>query len=127
MVIVGADRIANNGDVANKIGTYEKAVLAKENDIPFYVAAPEMTFDLTVESGGLIKIEERSTDEVLWMWGVDENGDSTRILIPQKEAKAANPAFDVTPAKYISGFITEKGILSPPYQKSIDKAFKTEK
>ena len=127
MVIVGADRVAHNGDVANKIGTYEKAVLAKENDIPFYVAAPEMTFDLSVENGDLIEIEERSTDEVLWMWGVDENGESTRILISQKDTKAANPAFDVTPAKYITGFITEKGILSPPYPKSIDKAFRTDK
>ena len=125
MVIVGADRIAHNGDVANKIGTYEKAVLAKENNLPFYVAAPRMTFDLSCENGDLIKIEERSTDEVLWMWGVDEKGESTKILIPLQNVKAANPAFDVTPAKYVSGFITEKGILSPPYKQSIDKAFKT--
>jgi len=98
MVIVGADRIALNYDVANKIGTYEKAVLAKENDIPFYVAAPMSTFDKSIKNGGQIKIEERESIEV------------TKIFdyLPKK---VKNPAFDVTPAEYITGIITEKGII----------------
>ena len=102
LVITGADRIAANGDVANKIGTYEKAVLAKENNIPFYVAAPTSTFDLKCESGDKIPIEERDEKEVLEIKGV---------RIAPKESHARNPAFDVTPAKYISGIITEKGII----------------
>lgn len=111
MVIVGADRIAANGDVANKIGTYEKAVLAKENGIPFYVAAPTTTFDLNCESGNNIPIEERNPDEVLFMHGIDENNELRKIRIAPKESSARNPAFDVTPAKYITGIITEKGIV----------------
>jgi|TARA_Y100000310_G_scaffold318480_1_gene372625 translation initiation factor eIF-2B subunit alpha/methylthioribose-1-phosphate isomerase len=102
MVIVGADRIAANGDVANKIGTYEKAVLAKENNIPFYVAAPTTTFDLETEDGNEIPIEERNPDEVLFISG---------IRIAPEGSTAKNPAFDVTPAKYIAGIITEKGIV----------------
>jgi len=101
-VIVGADRIAANGDVANKIGTYEKAVLAKENGIPFYVAAPSSTFDLDCESGDKIPIEERDEKEVLEVKG-------ERLAPIGSNAK--NPAFDVTPSKYISGIITEKGIV----------------
>lgn len=98
MVIVGADRIALNYDVANKIGTYEKAVLAKENDIPFYVAAPMSTFDKSIKNGEQIKIEERDSIEI------------TKIFdyLPKK---VKNPAFDVTPAEYITGIITEKGII----------------
>ena len=102
MVITGADRIAANGDVANKIGTYEKAVLAKENNIPFYVAAPTTTFDLNTENGDKIPIEERSQDEVLFISGV---------RIAPEGSTAKNPAFDVTPAKYITRIITEKGIV----------------
>ena len=102
MIITGADRIAANGDVANKIGTYEKAVLAKENNIPFYVAAPITTFDLDTEDGSKIPIEERSQEEVLSISGVK---------IAPEESSAKNPAFDVTPAKYITGIITEKGII----------------
>ena len=102
LVITGADRIAANGDVANKIGTYEKAVLAKENNIPFYVAAPTSTFDLKCENGDKIPIEERDEKEVLEIKG-------TRVANPSSHAK--NPAFDVTPARYISGIITEKGIV----------------
>ena len=100
MVIVGADRIASNHDVANKIGTYEKAVLAKENGIPFYVAAPISTFDESILDGKKIKIEERDAEEV------------TKIFdyIPPE---IRNPAFDVTPAEYITGIITEKGIIKP--------------
>ncbi|MBI2660314.1 S-methyl-5-thioribose-1-phosphate isomerase [Candidatus Woesearchaeota archaeon] len=112
-VIVGADRIAMNGDVANKIGTYEKAVLANENNIPFYVAAPLSTFDSKCRSGSEIPIEERSEDEVLFMHGKDEEGNIKKFRISPQESPAKNPAFDVTPAKYITGIITEKGIIKP--------------
>ncbi len=104
IVIVGADRIAANGDVANKIGTYEKAVVAHENGIPFYVAAPVSTFDPHLKSGREIPIEERSEDEVLEVRG--------RRVAPLG-SRARNPAFDVTPAKYITGIITEVGVLKP--------------
>jgi translation initiation factor eIF-2B subunit alpha/methylthioribose-1-phosphate isomerase len=104
LVIVGADRIAGNGDVANKIGTYEKAVLAKENDIPFYVAAPFTTIDKNCKTGDDIKIEERSEEEVLFIGNE---------RISSEDSKARNPAFDVTPKKYIKGIITEKGIFEP--------------
>ena len=123
MVIVGADRIAANGDVANKIGTYEKAVLARENDIPFYVAAPLATFDLRCEQGDQIPIEERSPEEVLYIWGVDREGNPTTIRVASPFSKARNPAFDVTPAKYISGIITERGIITPPFEENIRKIF----
>ncbi len=111
MVIVGSDRIAANGDVANKIGTYEKAVLAKENSIPFYVAAPTTTIDMNCEDGDKIPIEERSQDEVLMMFGLDENGKISKIKISPEQSIAKNPAFDVTPARYVKGIITEKGII----------------
>ncbi len=104
MVIVGADRITKNGDVANKIGTYEKAVLAYENDIPFYVAAPISTFDFSLKSGKDIPIEERSENEVLYCG---------ECRFTPQESRARNPAFDVTPAKYITGIITEMGIFKP--------------
>jgi methylthioribose-1-phosphate isomerase len=127
MVITGADRIAANGDVANKIGTYEKAVVARENGIPFYVAAPRMTFDLGCQNGDMVEIEERGSDEIRGMWGVDGEGNQTRVMISTKDAKVRNPAFDVTPARFVTGFITEKGILIPPYSESIRKAFAPEK
>jgi S-methyl-5-thioribose-1-phosphate isomerase len=104
LVIVGADRIAKNGDFANKIGTYSKAVLAKENWVPFYVAAPISTFDPKIKTGKEIVIEERSEDEVLQVGN---------CRIAPKDSRALNPAFDVTPARYVKGFITEKGILRP--------------
>ena len=113
MVIVGADRIAMNGDVANKIGTYEKAVLAKENSIPFYVAAPSSTFDINSKTGNDIQIEERSEDEILYISGIDENNEMKKIRIAPEGSSAKNPAFDVTPAKYVTGIITEKGIITP--------------
>jgi S-methyl-5-thioribose-1-phosphate isomerase len=103
-VIVGADRIARNGDFANKIGTYEKAVLARENKIPFYVAAPWSTFDARRASGATIPVEERKEEEVLRI------GD--RSLAP-KGSTARNPAFDVTPAKYVTAFVTPGGVASP--------------
>jgi len=109
-VIVGADRIAANGDVANKIGTYTLAVLAKENKISFYVAAPTSTIDLSLSSGDQIPIEERSPDEVTHIQGVP---------IAPEGVRAANPAFDVTPHSYITAIITEKGIIRKPYTKGL--------
>lgn len=106
-VIVGADRIAANGDVANKVGTYSLAVLAKENGLPFYVAASTSTIDRSIASGNDIPIEERPAEEVTTFAG-------TRIA-PEGTA-AANPAFDVTPARYVAAIITEKGIVRPPYE-----------
>lgn len=113
LVIVGADRIASNGDVVNKIGTYEKAVLARENKIPFYVAAPESTFDFSCRSGDDVPIEERDENEVLYMWGVDSNKRFNKVRTSPVGSRARNPAFDVTPAEYVSKIITEKGIYDP--------------
>ena len=110
LVIVGADRITANGDVANKIGTYSSAVVAKENGIPFYVAAPTSTIDLKCHSGEEIPIEERTPDEVLYAWGWSDQGIFERVRVSPPGSKAKNPAFDVTPASYITGIITEKGI-----------------
>lgn len=112
LVIVGADRIAMNGDIANKIGTYSSAVLAKENGIPFYIAAPVTTIDLDCESGESIPIEERDEDEVLYMFGEDENCNISKVRISPMGCTALNICFDVTPAKYITGIITERGIFS---------------
>jgi methylthioribose-1-phosphate isomerase len=104
MIIVGADRIAANGDTANKIGTYMKAVVAEVNDIPFYVAAPRSTMDKKTETGEDIVIEERNPDEVLYY---TNNATQTNFRVAPLQTNALNPAFDVTPKKYISGFITE--------------------
>ena len=111
MMIVGSDRIAANGDVANKIGTYAKAILAKENGIPFYVAAPTTTIDPDCPSGDHIPIEERNGDEVLFAWGWSRRGEFERVRTSPEGANARNPAFDVTPARYIRGIVTEKGII----------------
>ena len=119
MVIVGADRIVANGDVANKIGTYEKAVVAYENKIPFWVAAPKMTFDLKTRSGKGIKIEERDPEEVSKIWGLGEDGSTTWVKITAEGTKVRNPAFDVTPARYLTGFITECGLIEKPFQENI--------
>lgn len=108
--VVGADRIAANGDVANKIGTYSVAVLAKENGIPFYVAAPISTIDLALATGGEIPIEERATREVTHVGGVE--------LAPAG-ISVANPAFDVTPNRYVSAIITERGIAQNPYNQTL--------
>ena len=110
VVIVGADRIAANGDVANKIGTYPLAVLAKRHGIPFYVAAPCSSFDPAIPDGSRIPIEERPADEVTGYRGAR--------WAPQGVA-VRNPAFDVTPAELVTGIICEKGIASPPYRESI--------
>jgi methylthioribose-1-phosphate isomerase len=111
-VIVGADRIAANGDIANKIGTYTLAVLAKESEIPFYVAAPTSTIDLSLNSGEEIPIEERSPEEVTHIQGV---------RIAPQGIRAANPAFDVTPHSYITAIITEKGIIREPYTEELNR------
>ena len=113
LVIVGADRIAKNGDTANKIGTLEKAICAKRYGIPFYVAAPSSTFDLKCKSGKQIPIEERSQEEVLYQTGINKRGKLERVLVVSPGSGARNPAFDVTPAELITGFITEKGIFTP--------------
>jgi methylthioribose-1-phosphate isomerase len=111
-VVVGADRIAANGDVANKIGTYSVAVLAKENGIPFYVAAPVSTFDLTLKSGDEIPIEQRAAVEVTEVFGVPVAPVGMRV---------ENPAFDVTPAKYVTAIITERGVARAPFSESLKR------
>lgn len=103
-VIVGADRIARNGDFANKIGTYEKAVVARENEVPFYVAAPWSTFDIGRPDGRAIPVEERGEEEVLELAG--------RRIAP-RGSHARNPAFDVTPAKFVTAFVTPLGVVRP--------------
>jgi methylthioribose-1-phosphate isomerase len=109
-VIVGADRIAANGDVANKIGTYSVAVLAKENQIPFYVAAPVSTIDLAIPDGSHIPIEERDPDEIRRIQGV---------AVTPEGVGVTNPAFDVTPHRYVSAIITERGVARPPYVETL--------
>jgi len=111
LMIVGADRIAANGDTANKIGTLEKAIAAKYFNIPFYVAAPFSTIDRDCQNGSHIKIEERSQDEVLYQDGITDEGKREKILVCSPGSPAMNPAFDVTPVELITGFITEKGII----------------
>jgi methylthioribose-1-phosphate isomerase len=108
-IVTGADRVAANGDAANKIGTYQIAVLAKENNVPFYIAAPVSTFDLSIPDGDHIPIEERSSDEVIFIKNI-------RIA---PDVHAAHPAFDVTPARYITAIITERGIARAPYTESL--------
>jgi len=110
IILAGADRIASNGDTANKIGTYMLAVLAKHHRVPFYIVAPSSTFDLTIRSGKQIPIEERKAEEVTHFAGV---------ATAPKGVKVYNPAFDVTPAKLITGIVTQYGIISPPYVKNI--------
>ncbi len=112
LVIVGADRIAANGDVANKIGTYSVAVLAKGHKIPFYVAAPSSTFDMKIDWGNQIPIEERDADEITHAFGLQTAADGVKVY---------NPAFDVTPAQLVTGIITEKGIIESPNRESIAK------
>lgn len=113
MVIVGADRIAANGDTANKIGTYTLAVLARHHGIPFYVAAPSPTFDADCPSGRQIPIEERDEREVLEATGALPTGDSAFVRVAAPQVRAKNLAFDVTPAGFITGFITECGLVEP--------------
>jgi methylthioribose-1-phosphate isomerase len=110
LVIVGTDRVAANGDVANKIGTYLKALAAEDNDVPFYVALPHSTIDWTLDSGSAIPIEERSADEVLKMPGRLPDGSVVTVEIAAPGSPAGNPAFDVTPARLVTGFVTERGV-----------------
>jgi methylthioribose-1-phosphate isomerase len=117
MVIVGTDRTTANGDVCNKIGTYLKALAAKDNGVPFYVALPSPTIDWTVQDGVKeIPIEERSSDEVTFVQGKDSSGKITKVRISPEGTPAANPAFDVTPARLVTGLITERGIASATAQ-----------
>jgi methylthioribose-1-phosphate isomerase len=109
-VVVGADRIAANGDVANKIGTYSVAVLAKENNVPFFVAAPISTLDLTIASGDQIPIEQRSASEVTHVFGHQVAPAGTAV---------ENPAFDVTPSRYVTAIVTERGVARAPYEESL--------
>lgn len=118
VVLVGADRVAANGDTVNKIGTYMLSVLAKENKIPFYTVAPTSTVDLQIENGDRIPIEERSADEVRRPYG--------NSLIPD-EFPVRNPAFDVTPQRYLAGIVTEHGIVSPPFRENLLKVINAPK
>ena len=115
-VIVGADRIAANGDSANKIGTYSLSILAKAHNIPFYVAAPSSTFDLTIQSGEEIPIEERASTEITNAFGRQTAPDGCRTY---------NPAFDVAPATHITALITEKGVIQPVTKENIHAMLKS--
>lgn len=112
-VIVGADRIAANGDVANKIGTCEKALCAREHGVPFYVTAPISTLDAACPSGNAIPIEEREADEVLYAYGLLDSGEFGRVRLAHSGAQAVNPAFDITPASLVTAIITQRGIHRP--------------
>jgi methylthioribose-1-phosphate isomerase len=114
LVVVGADRIAANGDTANKIGTYSVAVLAREHQIPFYIAAPLSTIDLATSDGNGIPIEERPSVEVSTIGGT---------TVTPEGAKIRNPAFDVTPHQYIAGIITERGVCHAPFSESLQRLF----
>lgn len=121
MVMTGTDRTARNGDVANKIGTYLKALAAHDNDIPFYVALPSPTVDWSCQDGCRdIPIEERSPDEVTIIHGADEKGDVKSVRITPPQSAAANPAFDVTPARLVTGLITERGICDASEEGLLD-------
>jgi methylthioribose-1-phosphate isomerase len=111
---VGTDRVAANGDVANKIGTYNLAVVAHENKVPFYVAVPKSTIDRDTSSGDSIEIEERAPEEVTHIGSWQITPDNTPV---------GNPAFDITPARYVTAFITEDGLVYPPYEENLAKLF----
>ncbi len=113
MIITGTDRTTRAGDVANKIGTYLKALAARDNNVPFYVALPSSTFDWTIRDGVAdIPIEERSGDEIKYVTGINNQGDPVSVLISPRETVAANYAFDVTPARLVTGLITERGVMA---------------
>jgi len=112
VVFVGADRVARNGDVCNKIGTYDKALAARDNGVPFYVALPSPTFDPSLADGDAIPIETRAAAEVLEVLGRDEYGQAIRVDIAPQHARALNPAFDVTPARLVTGLLTERGVAT---------------
>ena len=123
MCIVGTDRTLSNGDVCNKIGTYLKALAAHDNEVPFYVALPSSTIDWNIKDAKDIPIEERNSEELSHVEGVDENNEVKKVLIYPKKSKAMNLAFDVTPAKYVTGLITERGI-SKASSEGLKKLFK---
>jgi len=112
MVIVGTDRTTHTGDVANKIGTYLKALAAKDNNIPFYVALPSSTFDWELNNGHDIPIEERSGDEITVISGLHKNGNVETVQLTAPGTKALNYSFDVTPARLVTGLITERGVVA---------------
>ena len=121
--IVGTDRTLSNGDVCNKVGTYLKALAAKDNNIPFYVALPSSTIDWDLRNSKNIPIEERNSEELSFIEGLDDHGNLKKIRIYPENSKSLNLAFDVTPAKYITGLITEKGVCSAS-EKGLSKLFK---
>ncbi len=123
MCIVGTDRTLSNGDVCNKIGTYLKALAAYDNNVPFYVALPSSTIDWEIENAKDIPIEERNSEELSHIEGIDENNEIKKVLIYPNKSKAMNLAFDVTPAKYVTGLITERGI-SEASNKGLKELFK---
>ena len=113
IVIVGTDRTTAAGDVANKVGTYPLALAARDNGVPFYVAAPSPSIDWTIEDGAGIPIEERDPEEITRVWGVDEGGVERLVRVTPEGTRAANPAFDVTPARLVTGLVTERGVCAP--------------
>ena len=121
--IVGTDRTLANGDVCNKIGTYLKALAANDNKVPFYVALPSSTIDWDIKNFKDIPIEERNSEELSYIEGLDENNSLKKIQIYPKKSKAMNLAFDITPAKYVTGLITEKGICEAS-EKGLKKLYK---
>ena len=123
MCIVGTDRTLSNGDVCNKVGTYLKALAARDNDVPFYVALPSSTIDWKIKNSKDIPIEERSSEELSKIEGVDEDGKIKKLQIYPNKSKAMNLAFDVTPAKYVTGLITERGISEASFD-GLSKLFK---
>ncbi len=123
MCIVGTDRTLSNGDVCNKIGTYLKALAAHDNNVPFYVALPSSTIDWDIKDAKDIPIEERNSEELSHVEGIDENNKIKRVLIYPNKSKAMNLAFDVTPAKYVTGLITERGVTEASF-KGLKKLFK---
>ena len=123
MCVVGTDRTLSNGDVCNKIGTYLKALAAYDNNIPFYVALPSSTIDWEIKDAKNIPIEERNSEELSHVEGIDENNEIKKVLIYPNKSKSLNLAFDVTPAKYVTGLITEKGISEASFS-GLQKLFK---
>ena len=123
MCIVGTDRTLANGDVCNKVGTYLKALAAHDNKVPFYVALPSSTIDWSIKNRKDIPIEERNSEELSHVEGIDGKGNVTKVQIYPKKSKAVNLAFDVTPAKYVTGLITEKGICQASSER-LKKLFK---
>ena len=123
MCIVGTDRTLSTGDVANKIGTYLKALAAKDNNVPFYVALPSSTIDWNIKDFKKIPIEERNSEELSHVEGLDENKNLKKVRIYPEKSKTLNLAFDITPAKYVTGLVTEKGICESS-EEGLKKLFK---